>query len=279
MNRDGHFKIKEKDNLKYLVFEKWEADTELIHCFTTRHGGVSTGCLESLNLGFNRGDIHENVMQNYQSVCDVLKVDLKSVVLSKQVHDTNIIKVELEDAGNGIFYNSKWESADGMYTSQPNITLVTHYADCVPLLFYAPGYSIIGMTHAGWRGTVKGIAGSLVDRWVRKERIPLDAIQVVIGPSIGECCFEVGKEVADAFVTAFSEQSFIKCNSLADKYSIDLWQCNKHILIKSGIKEENIFITSLCTSCNEDLFFSHRKSNGARGTLGAFMALRSVGDE
>ena len=279
MDLEDHFKLITKHKLSYLIFDKWQGDEELVHCFTTKRGGVSTGYLSSLNLGFNRGDNRDFVIQNYQRVCDVLQVDLKSLVLSRQVHETNVVKVEANDAGNEILYNSKWESADGMYTREPNITLVTHYADCVPLLFYAPGHSIIGMTHAGWRGTAGEIVKVLIDKWINLEHIPKDAIQVVIGPSIGMCCFEVGEEVAHEFTTRFGERSFIHYDHLTSKYHIDLWQCNKYILMKCGIKEENIFTSGICTSCHEDLFFSHRKSNGKRGTHGAFMALRSLGDE
>lgn len=274
MHFNNHIQWKAKEGLNYLVFNKWHEDPRISHCFTTRQGGVSEEHLSSLNLGFNRGDKHDNVMKNYQIVCNALDVPLESVVLSKQVHETNIVKVESSDVGNGILYSSKWESADGMYTKVPEVTLVTHYADCVPLLFYAPGYSIIGMTHAGWRGTVNKIAKALIDIWVHTENIPIKAIQVGIGPSIGKCCFEVGSEVADEFLNEFGEQSFITYNDTSQKYHIDLWETNKHVLLSSGINEDNIFGAELCTSCNEDIFFSHRKSRGNRGTLGAFMVLR-----
>jgi YfiH family protein len=279
MNLKKDFKCITKDNLTYLIVNKWEEDKKLIHCFTTRSGGVSTGYLSSLNLGFNRGDARENVIQNYQKVCDVLDIKLSSLVLSKQVHEVNIIKVNKDDAGNGIYYENKWESIDGIYTAEKDITLVTHYADCVPLLFYAPDYSIIGMAHAGWRGTVKEIGKVLVEKWKTSENIPASHIQVAIGPSIGKCCFEVDEEVAKEFVSQFGDKPFIQYYPKEKKYHIDLWEANKYSLLRAGIKEENLVISGFCTSCNDDLFFSHRKSNGKRGTMGAFMALKSLGDE
>lgn len=275
MHLKNDFKLFNRHDLTYLVCDKWQQDKSLIHCFTTRHGGVSTGPLASLNLGFNRGDEKENVLGNYERVCEALQVDLRSVVLSPQVHETQVVKIEKEDRGNGIFYKSKWASADGMYTTEPHITLVTHYADCVPLLFYAPQYAIIGMTHAGWRGTVHKIAKVLIDKWVKDEHIPMSAIEVAIGPSIGSCCFEVGEQVAHEFMKEFGEQPFISKDKSTSKYHIDLWQCNKYILMQEGIEEKNIYTAGLCTSCHEDLFFSHRKSKGNRGTLGAFMSLRA----
>lgn len=274
MDLKDNVKYVTKENLMYLIFNQWETNKELIHCFTTRLGGASTGYLTSLNLGFNRGDNKDHVIENYQRVCDALNVNLGSLVLSTQIHETNIVKVKSEDIGNGILHSSKWESADGMYTRERNITLVTHYADCVPLLFYAPRHSIIGMAHAGWRGTVKEIAKKLVTIWGEAEAVPAADIQVAIGPSIGPCCFEVDGDVAHEFISEFGEKSFIKNSGTSQKYHINLWEANKQILISAGVKEENIAIAGVCTSCHDDLYFSHRKSNGKRGTLGAFMALK-----
>lgn len=262
------------NGIDYMVFNKWKDSSDLIHCFTTRNGGISTGIFSSLNLGFNRGDIREHVLKNYENICNAIGVSMDSLVLSKQVHETNIVEVTSLNKGNGIIYPNKWESVDGIYTKERNVTLVTHYADCVPLFFYAPKSKVIGMAHAGWRGTVREIAKVMVDLWKNKEGINLEEIEVAIGPSIGSCCFEVDKEVADEFVHLFNESQFIKYNPLNGKYNIDLWECNKQILIKSGILEKNISISGICTCCNKDLFFSHRASEGKRGTLGAFMALK-----
>ena len=263
-----------KGDLTYLIFSKWENDSHLTHCFTTKSSGVSKGHLASLNLGFNRGDRDENVLQNYRNVCTALEVPFESIVLSKQVHEMNIAKVTAKDKGNGIIRANQWESIDGIYTQEKGITLVTHYADCVPLFFYAPKYGMIGMCHAGWRGTVGKIGENMIKIWHEQEGIPLEAIQVAIGPSIGLCCFQVGKEVADIFLNTFGEASFIQKDEVGQKYHIDLWACNKHVLKSSGILEENIIVSGICTCCHDKIFFSHRKTQGMRGTLGAFMTLK-----
>ena len=260
-------------DLTYLVFNKWEGDVHLKHCFTTKFGGVSEGYLKSLNLGFNRGDKEDNVIQNYKKVCAALEVPLESVVLSKQVHEMHIAKVHVHDKGNGITKCNKWESMDGIYTDEKGITLVTHYADCVPLFFYAPKYGMIGMAHAGWRGTVGKIGEKMIQIWHDQEGIPVDEIQVAIGPSIGYCCFEVGKEVADIFLDTFGQTDFISKDEVGEKYHIDLWACNKAVLMAAGVLEENITVSGVCTCCHDNIFFSHRKTQGNRGTLGAFMTL------
>lgn len=260
--------------LPHVVFNRWKDDAYMGHCFTTKLGGVSEGEWASLNLGFNRGDTQENVLSNYKIVCEFLGVPLESLVLSRQVHETYIQEVTGEDAGNGIYDTNKWESVDGIYTKERGLTLVTHYADCVPLFFYAPKYGMIGMAHAGWRGTVHGIAKKMIEIWHNKHQIPLEDIEVGIGPSIGPCCFEVHEDVANVFIEKFGSAHFIVKNTQDNKYHIDLWECNRFVLISAGIKDSHIVKAEICTCCHNDIFYSHRKTEGKRGTLGAFMYLK-----
>lgn len=265
-------KFLKKGEVTYLVAKRWENNPHMVHGFSTRLGGVSSGHCATLNLGFNRGDQVENVIENYKRMCNVLEVPLESLVLSKQVHETNIIKVSQDDCGNGVLTPNKWESVDGFYTKERGVTLVTHYADCVPLFFYAPKYDIIGLAHAGWRGTVNEIGKKMVDLWMEKEHIPASEIEVVIGPSIGPCHFEVDKDVAEAFKEKFA--NCISYDTEKQKYRINLWECNKQSLLSIGILEEHITLSGICTCCHDDIFFSHRKTQGKRGTLGAFMCLK-----
>lgn len=268
------YKFITKEDLTYLVFTPWEKDEKLTHGFTTRFGGVSSGDLATLNLGFNRGDKTENVLENYKRISKALDVPYESLVLSKQVHETHIAKVSHKACGNGILFENQWESMDGLYTNESGVTLVTHYADCVPLFFYAPEYGMIGMAHAGWRGTVAEIGKKMVEIWNTQEGIPLSAIQVAIGPSIGPCHFEVDADVADVFNAQFPDNEFVRYDEAAHKYAIDLWACNKQSLLSAGISEEHILVSGVCTCCLHELFFSHRYTGGKRGTLGAFMCLR-----
>lgn len=276
MSETCNYKFVTKEDLTYLVFTPWAEDTAMVHGFSTRFGGVSEGCLESLNLGFNRGDIKGNVEENYKRMAYALDVPYESMVLSKQVHELEIAKVGQLDKGNGLIFPNKWESMDGIYTNDQEVTLVTHYADCVPLFFYAPEYGMIGMAHAGWRGTVGEIGKKMVDIWTQKEHIPAEKIQVAIGPSIGPCCFEVDVEVKNAFTQRFGETvEWITFNESSQKYHINLWECNARSLQAAGILENNIIVSGLCTCCYPKLFFSHRHTGGQRGTLGAFMSLKS----
>lgn len=263
-----------KEEVTYLIFTPWEQDENLIHGFSTRLGGISTGDLSTLNLGFNRGDQKENVVENYRRICKALGIPYESLVLSKQVHETVITKVTKSDCGNGILMPNQWESMDGLYTNEKGVTLVTHYADCVPLFFYAPEYGMIGMAHAGWRGTVQEIGKKMVQIWNLQEGIPSSAIQVVIGPSIGPCHFEVNDDVASIFLEQFPDADFVKYDAAKKKYQIDLWACNAESLLQAGILAHHLTVSRVCTYCQNQIFFSHRMTGGKRGTLGAFMSLK-----
>ncbi len=263
-----------KEGVPYITFKQWADTTHMAHAFTTKHGGKSTGMWASLNLGFNRGDSDTHVRANYESICAALGVSSETLVLSKQVHEDHIAYVTQADCGNGFLHPNKWESMDGIYTDQKGVTLVTHYADCVPLFFYAEAYGMIGMAHAGWRGTVLEIGKKMVRIWHEKHGIPLDAITVGIGPSIGACCFEVHNDVADVFKETFGDAKFIVENPSNGKYNIDLWECNKESLIRAGLTSAQIECSHLCTCCLNDVFYSHRYTQGKRGTLAGLMVLK-----
>ncbi|OON96286.1 MAG: hypothetical protein ATN36_05865 [Epulopiscium sp. Nele67-Bin005] len=268
----SHAKTVFSQNVPYIIFKMWEHNNELVHAFSTREGGVSSGDCATLNFAFSRGDSPEVVRENYAIMANALKVNKESFVASKQVHETKIERVTYEDKGNGVYLPNKWESADGIYTTEKNLTLVTYYADCVPLFFYAPKYELIGMAHSGWKGTVGEIGKKMATIWHEQHGVPYEEIQVGIGPSIGKCCFEVHFDVAEVFLNTFGKADFITYNKEIDKYNIDLWECCKQSLKSLGIKQ--IEMADMCTCCNDDIFHSHRKTQGKRGTLSAFMCLR-----
>ncbi|ONI38385.1 hypothetical protein AN640_02615 [Candidatus Epulonipiscium fishelsonii] len=246
-------------------------DSQIVSFFTTKEGGASEGYFSSLNLGFKSGDDLNVVKQNYKLLAQKLGIPYESMTCSAQVHETNIKQVTYEDRGNGVIFPNKWDSVDGIYTMEKDITLVTHYADCVPLFFYAPKHHLIGLAHAGWRGTVNKICEKMVKIWNEKHNVAYEDIQVGIGPSIGACCFEVNADVSEPFVNTFGKADFIKFKENG-KANIDLWECNERMLQNLGIY--NIQIANICTCCNSDKYFSHRKTQGKRGLMGAIMYLR-----
>lgn len=198
--------IREKNGVTYLAFPALDATGLVSHAFSTRHGGVSEGVFSTMNFSFTRNDDPEHVLENYRRMAAVLGIDVEKMVLSYQTHTTNVRKVTEEDAGKGIVKERKYQDVDGLITNIPGITLVTFYADCVPLYFVDPVHKAIGLSHSGWRGTVHRMGKATLEAMNREYGTnPADVI-ACIGPSICQDCFEVGPEVAAEFADGFAEQ-------------------------------------------------------------------------
>ena len=289
--------LEHKTDVPYLSFPVLSQFSFIKHGFSTRLGGVSSGVLATMNFGSDSGpyqDTPENVMENYRRIADAIGVEVNSMVISKQVHKTNIRRVTREDCGKGLLIPRDYDEIDGLITDQPNITLVTKYADCVPLYFVDPVKKAIGLTHSGWRGTVAGIGRITVEEMKRAFDCKPEDILAVIGPSICKDCFEIGEDVAEEFKKAFPnyeretilqtldtahpKASHTLSTEIQDltqqkKYLCDLWKANRQVLLQTGLLSEHIHISGVCTCCNPELLFSHRKTQGKRGSLAAFLAL------
>lgn len=258
----------------YVEFNSLKKHSDILtHCVTTRLGGVSEGECTSLNLSFNRNDKRENVIKNYKIIADAIGVDFNKMILSNQVHDNKIWVVKPEDAGKGLVKESDIIGFDGLSTNCVGIPLVTFYADCVPVLMLDPVKKAITAVHSGWKSTVKNISCEALKLMKDTYGSDLKDIQVVIGPSICKDCFEVDADVYNCFIEAFSW-----CKQFTDykygKYHIDLQRIIKQNLVNSGVLEQNIAISDVCTKCNNDVFFSFRGDNGKTGSLVAIMMLK-----
>lgn len=264
------FKLNRKNGVAYYTIPSFEATRLVKHGFSTREGGVSGGCYSSMNLRFNCDDSRENVLENYKIMANTLGMDYEKLVLSKQVHEDNIHTVTDSDAGNGIIFENKFKSADGLITDIKGIPLVTLYADCVPVFFLDKKIGVVALSHSGWRGTVKRIAEKTVEKMKKDYGSKPDDILVAIGPSIQLCHFEVGDDVAEIFIKEFGDKTVLK---FGDRYHVSMQKAIFMQLTETGIPEENIDDCGICTYCNSELLFSHRKTNGKRGNLGAFIEL------
>lgn len=268
--------IREKNGVTYLAFPALDATGLVSHAFSTRHGGVSEGVFSTMNFSFTRNDDPEHVLENYRRMAAVLGIDVEKMVLSYQTHTTNVRKVTEEDAGKGIVKERKYQDVDGLITNIPGITLVTVYADCVPLYFVDPVHKAIGLSHSGWRGTVHRMGKATLEAMNREYGTnPADVI-ACIGPSICQDCFEVGPEVAAEFADGFAEQYHkdLFYQKPDGKYQVDLWRANEIVLQEAGIPENQIHTTDICTRCNPTHLFSHRIMGTERGNLAAFLALK-----
>lgn len=247
------------------------------HAFSTRDGGISrSDHTKSLNLAFGRGDSDETVIKNLELFAQNVGVDPKSIISLPQTHSATVHKVDGSVCGYGYYIRDDnvmcIHSGDGYVTNDKSITLGVKSADCTPILLEAYDASsviAIGAVHAGWRGTVQRIAGVCVDMLVSEFGADRSHIRAAIGPAIQKCCFEVGSDVKNA-VCALGDGYDIyikeKPNS-KEKYMCDMAGINRRILTEAGLSDSNIDMINECTCCMPQKYFSHRYSNGNRGTM------------
>ena len=270
--------VKEKhaNGVPYLYFPALEETGCVVNGFSTRLGGVSRGDWATMNFSFTRGDDPEAVRENYRRMAAALGVDVNRMVLSHQTHTTNVRRVTEEDAGKGVVRERDYTDVDGLITNVPGITLVTFYADCVPLYFVDPVRRAIGLSHSGWRGTVNRMGRVTVEAMGKAFGSDPKDIVACIGPSICRDCYEVGPEVAEAFEDAFepAKHSEILEEKPDGKFLLDLWRANAIVMEEAGILPERIHMTDICTHCNPELLYSHRRTGERRGNLCAFLSLK-----
>ena len=261
---------------EYLTFPLFENTGLVRHLFSTRLGGASSGIFSSMNLSYTRGDNKEAVDENYRRIAALLGCEISDIVCSDQTHTTNVRVVDDKDGGKGILYPKDYTDVDGLITNVKGIVLATFYADCVPLFFIDVRNKAIGLSHSGWRGTVRRMGAVTIDAMRKEYGTKPEDILAAIGPSICRDCYEVSEDVADAFRNEFSkagQSEQLLLSKGKGKYQLDLWRANQIILEEAGVLPEKIQVTDICTCCNPDYLFSHRASQGKRGNLGAFLGL------
>lgn len=254
----------EVDNIKYYYNPAWQA---IKHGIFTRQGGYSREPWGGLNVGGTVGDDLQVVRSNHSLIYDKLGMNQSRSCTTWQVHGADVV------VATGPVSGRRWlAQADGMVTNLPDTPLFMRYADCTPLLFYDPENSAIGIAHAGWRGTVQGIATNMVQTMQSIYGTQPARLQVIIGPSISCEKFQVGQEVVDALEDYFGTLDGLMRRDPADGTAyVDLWAANELALRRCGV--ENVTVSGICTYQNTDEFFSHRAENGRTGRFGAAISL------
>lgn len=266
----------EEHTLPVFCYPLLEQTGIVTHGFTTRLGGVSEGFFSELNLSFTRGDKKEAVMENYRRLSRALNTKCTSFVCSDQTHTVNVLRVGKEDAGGGFLRERRYSDVDGLITDEAGLTLITYYADCVPLYFVDPIHRAIGLSHSGWRGTVGRMGRVTLERMHEEFGTRAGDVICAVGPSICRDCYEVGGDVAAEFLQEFpGRETELLEDKGNGKYQLDLWKANEIVLREAGILPEHLAVTNVCTCCNPGLLFSHRASKGKRGNLAAVLALRN----
>lgn len=269
-----------------LYVEPWKLEFKHMKAgFTTRQGGVGSAPYASLNCAYHVGDDPADVLHNRKLVAEKLGFPLESWTCGEQVHGKHVTVITADDRGKGLLdRQSALQDTDGLVTNVPGVLLTSFYADCVPLYFYDPVQQAVGLAHAGWKGTVAGIAESMVEKMEQEYGSRRQDIRAAIGPSIGDCCYEVDEAVMqhvrvwldhssgnDEYKNSASNQVYRPAGN--GKTMLNLKECNRHIMMKAGILPDHIECTTWCTSCNPELFFSYRKENGITGRMASWIGL------
>ncbi|MDO4265736.1 MAG: peptidoglycan editing factor PgeF [Eubacteriales bacterium] len=296
-----------EDAVPYLSFRALDETGMFPNAFSTRLGGVSEGHLASMNLTYAKeGEKPEHVLENYRRFAASAGFDIGRMVVSQQTHTTNVREVTEADAGMGVLRERSYTDVDGLVTNTPGLTLVTFYADCVPLYIADPVHRAIGLSHSGWRGTVNRMGAVTIRKLSALYNSDPSELICCIGPSICRDCFEVGGEVAAEFEASFgfsrrseliyridqkngTEEGAVPEGKTAasltpigpeekidraKKYYVDLWRANELVFLDAGVLPENIHTTNICTRCNPDVLWSHRKFGTMRGNLAAFLSIK-----
>jgi len=224
------------------------------HGFSARKGGVSNPPYNTLNLGLNTDDQYCNVVANRERFFKTIRISERKAAIPQQVHD-NRVQVITKPG----FYTD----TDGLITQVPGVVLTIQTADCVPIFLYEPIKRVIGLVHAGWRGTYKNITSNVINAMIKNCSAKAEKINAFFGPSIGPCCYKVGDNVIEKFSSKYIYNNYL-----------NLWLCLYDQLLETGCIPENIHMSRLCTACYPEWFFSHRRDNGKTGRMIAFIFFR-----
>jgi YfiH family protein len=271
----------------------------LWHGFSTRKGGASRAyCAEGapgeLNLGFTALDDRETVLRNRRLMAEAVTGDAATPLITlRQIHSNVLVVATAGDAGQG-----HPRKADGLLTDEPGLLLGVQTADCIPVLVADCKRRAVAAFHAGWRGTVKRIVETGVGRMRLEFGSRPEDLVAAIGPGIGACCYAVGEDVLSGFDSqfAYADELFrevYESDPVRAKYPmlfltqrapgpspigpslhLDLVEANRRQLLSAGLEPRSIKLIGGCTSCQPELFFSHRASRGHAGRMMSLIGIR-----
>jgi YfiH family protein len=222
---------------------------------TTRTGGVSAVPYEGLNLGFHVGDDPAAVAENRAVFWTAAAPVLPAPVLAEQVHGARVALVDTADAGRGWHaQQTAIPAADALVTRAAGLPLAVLVADCAPVAIVAPN-GVLAVVHAGWRGLVAGVLPAALRQIEALGGASPRDCQAVVGPCIRGCCYEVGEAVWRHFPA-----SCLAPASRPNAHRLDLAGATLHQLRDAGVPDGQIRAFGLCTACQPELFFSHRRA-------------------
>ena len=287
------------NGVEWLAVSGWEKVPWLWHGFSTRRGGLSRAYCgddapSELNLGFTTDDSRETVVRNRSLLAEAVTGDAGTTLVAVRQFHSNLVQiVSVADAGR----ERPWK-ADGLITSEPEFLLGIQTADCIPVLVADRKRRVVAAFHAGWRGTVKRIVELGIGRMRAEFGCRPEDLIAAIGPGVGACCYAVGEEVLSEFESQFqyAREVFHEVYStdvvrtkypmlfltqrapghspIGPELHLDLVEANRRQLLAAGLKARAIKAVGGCTSCETELFFSHRASRGHAGRMMAVIGIK-----
>jgi YfiH family protein len=243
--------------------------------FSSRIGGVSGGCYESLNFSLKREGSPENMRENFKRISDAAGFTYESIVLDNYEHGCGIYKAELKDRGKGLLLKTDLPKCDALIVDEPGITAATLHADCVPLFYLDLNRGVACVAHAGWRGVYGGLPGKIIEFFEKRYESDPQDILAAVGPHICAGCYEVGEDLAAKFEKRYSKDAAARHGG---KAFLDLEAAILKQFMDKGIAAENVTVSGLCTSCCPELFYSHRRDKGKTGAMASLIAFNKAGD-
>jgi YfiH family protein len=277
------------ERCEYLQFEGLRAWPEVTHAVFTRRGGYSAAPYDGLNLSISTGDDLSAVRRNRQVVSDALDLPLVSAfpthgatvaVLDRAL----VIKAQHpgDDWPKRLQERMRRIHADAMLTDVPGVALFWAYGDCAPVLLYDARQRVVGLVHAGWRGTARAITAQTITAMRERFDSRLDDIYAAVGPAIGACCYEVTYAVRQSFAAEPLAQEaavFVEraTSEDADQMSwyLDVGASNERQLLLAGLAPDHVETSGYCTGCESDLFYSNRRGPRHRGRFGVAIGLHA----
>ncbi len=258
MKQQQYFNLN-KNNL--YQFNQWE-NYGINTYFSTKLDGTSTGDYASNNLALHVGDDTNDVISNRKLHADKINQPLTNFIFSNQTHSVNVCEVSIADQGKGtLTTETAIDNCDGLYTFDNDVVINAFVADCTPVYLIEPTANLICVIHAGWQGTVKSIVFKAINDICLKHNLNPQDFQMAIGPSIAKDSFEVEQDVID-LVNQMSYLDYTSCYTKINdvKYHLDVKRLNFLQGVAAGLNPENIYVTSIDTFSNKNLF-SYRQNN------------------
>jgi hypothetical protein len=242
----------------------------VVQGFSTRRGPAARP--DEFNMSLRTAGGADDVLENRRAFCRALGITLERVVFMQQAHGDHVAVVGMADAGRGArSLEAAIPATDAMITRERGIFLAALGADCAVISLYDPEAGAVGIVHAGWRGTVAGIIVKAVSRM--REEFGCDPADVIagIGPAIGPCCYEVGREVLEAAAKGRGSEAVLQRDG---RSYFDLRQANVAQLMAAGLRHERIEVADVCTSCERERFFSYRRDGSAGGRFCGIIGMK-----